>query len=115
MRDSFGLAAGRRLGDWVNRQAVGPAQEYALGFIAVPAVNLEDEGRRGARPATRPLPAGQRAADGQLVPAPAGDGRGGGVPHDLRGALAVYGGSLADANQILRVATPPLLLARLPV
>ncbi|TMC04483.1 MAG: CHAP domain-containing protein [Chloroflexi bacterium] len=42
-------------------------------------------------------------------------GAAGGVPHDLRGALAVYGGSPAYADQVLSLATPPVQLAGLPV
>jgi hypothetical protein len=34
-------------------------------------------------------------------------GAGGGVPHDLRGALAVYCGSLAYAEEVLGLAMPP--------
>jgi len=37
------------------------------------------------------------------------------VPHDLRGALAVHGGSLAYADQVLGLATPPAQVAGLPV
>ena len=29
----LGLAGGRRIGDWVNPQLVGPAQEHAMGFM----------------------------------------------------------------------------------
>jgi hypothetical protein len=42
-------------------------------------------------------------------------GAAGGVPHDLRGALAVYGGSLAYADQVLSLALPPAQVAGLPV
>src|SRR5437660_7434766 len=42
-------------------------------------------------------------------------GAAGGVPHDLRGALAVYGGSMAYADQILSLAEPPVQVAGLPV
>jgi hypothetical protein len=39
----------------------------------------------------------------------------GGQPHDLRGALAVYGGSLAYADEVLSLAIPPSQVAGLPV
>jgi CHAP domain/Transglycosylase SLT domain len=111
----LGLTGGRRIGDWVNPQPVGPAQEHAMGFMQflpsmwrVESVAAAGGPRDPYKPADALLTAGSylhRLETGAV----------GGVPHDLRGALAAYGGSLAYADQVLSLAAPPPQVAGLPV
>jgi hypothetical protein len=111
----LGLAGGRRVGDWVNGQPVGPAQEHAMGFMQfLPSTWRVEAAAAPGRPQDpyRPLDAMMTAGSyaHRLE-----TGAAGGVPHDLRGALAVYGGSLTYADQVLSLATPPAQMAGLPV
>ena len=107
----LGLPDGRRIGDWVDPQPVGV--EHAVGLDAGSAVHLA----RGAAAA----PAGPRdpyrPLDAMTV---AGSylhriARSSAASTDLRGALAVYGGSTAYADQVLALAEPAITTSRLPV
>jgi hypothetical protein len=98
------LPDGRRIGDWVNPQPVGA--EHAMGFMQFLPSTWRTEAAAapgGPRDPYRPL-------DAMVV---AGSylrrielGATGGGQHDLRGALAVYGGSTAYADQVLALAAP---------
>ena len=98
----LGLRDGRRLGDWVNPEPV--AGEHAMGFMQfLPSTWRQEVAVAPGRPRDP-----YRPRDSMLV---AGSyltrlqrGAAGGGPHDLRAALAVYGGSVAYADQVLAVA-----------
>jgi hypothetical protein len=101
----LGLPDGRRLGDWVNPQPVGA--EHAMGLMQF--LPSTWRGEAAAAPGHPQDP--YRPLDAVLT---AGSylhrletGAAGGQRRDLRGALAVYGGSLAYADQILALAQPP--------
>jgi hypothetical protein len=101
----LGLPDGRRIGDWVNPQPVGA--EHAMGLMQF--LPSTWRGEAAAAPGHPQDP--YRPLDAMLT---AGSylhrletGAAGGQRRDLRGALAVYGGSLAYADQILALAQPP--------
>jgi hypothetical protein len=107
------LAGGRRIGDWVNPQPVNG--EHAMGLMQfLPSTwRVEFAAAPGSphdpyRPADALLTAGSYLHRLET-------GAAGGVPHDLRGALAVYGGSVAYADQVLSLAEPPAPVTGLPV
>jgi CHAP domain len=110
----LGLADGRRIGDWVNPQPVGA--EHAMGLMQFLPSTWRGEAAVAPGQAQDPY----RPLDAMLT---AGSylhrletGAAGGQRHDLRGALAVYGGSLAYADQVLALARAPQLGAStLPV
>jgi hypothetical protein len=109
----LGLKDGRRIGDWVNPQPVNG--EHAMGLMQflpstwrVEAAAAPGSPRDPYRPADALLTAGSYLHRLET-------GAAGGVPHDLRGALAAYGGSLAYVDQVLGLATPPTQVAGLPV
>lgn len=98
----LGLHDGRRLGDWVNPEPVG--SEHAMGFMQfLPSTWRQEVAaapggpRDPYRPRDSMLVAGSYLARLQR-------GVTGGRPRDLRGALAVYGGSPAYADQVLALA-----------
>src|SRR3989440_4479072 len=100
----LGLPDGRRIGDWVNPEPVGV--EHAMGFMQFLPSTWRTEA--AVAPGTPRDP--YRPLDAMTV---AGSylhrievGAVGGGQHDLRGALAVYGGSTAYADQVLALATP---------
>ena len=100
----LGLAGGRRIGDWVAPQPVGA--EHAMGFMQfvpstwrVEAAVAPGGPRDPYRPLDAMVVAGSYLRRLEL-------GAVGGVRHDLRGALAVYGGSTAYADQVLALAEP---------
>src|SRR5262245_58819784 len=102
----LGLPDGRRMGDWVNPQPVADG-EHAMGLMQfLPSTwRVEAAAAPGGpqdpyRPADALLTAGSylhRLETGAI----------GGHRRDLRAALAVYGGSLAYADQVLALAQPP--------
>jgi hypothetical protein len=111
----LGLKDGRRIGDWVNPQPVGPAQEHAMGFMQfLPSTWRVELVAAPGRPQDPYRPLDAMVTAGSYLHR-LETGAAGGVPHDLRGALAVYGGSLAYADQVLSLATPPAQVAGLPV
>jgi hypothetical protein len=56
----LGLAGGRRIGDWVNPQPVGPTQEHAMGFMQfLPSTWRSEAAAAPARP---------RRPDGRSTP-----------------------------------------------
>jgi soluble lytic murein transglycosylase-like protein len=96
----LGLPDGRRVGDWVNPQPVADG-EHAMGFMQfLPSTWRQEvavapgEPRDPYRPRDSMVVAGSYLARLQR-------GAAGGGPHDLRGALAVYGGSTAYAGRVL--------------
>ena len=108
----LGLQDGRRIGDWVNPQPVGA--EHAMGFMQfLPSTwRAEAAVAPGApRDPYRPLDA-MTVAGSYLHRIEVGVAGGG--QHDLRGALAVYGGSTAYADQVLALAAPAIT-SNLPV
>jgi CHAP domain len=104
----LGLPDGRRIGEWVNPQPVGA--EHAMGLMQFLPSTWRTEARIApGGPETDPY----RPLDAMVT---AGSylhrleiGAEGGGPRDLRGALAVYGGSLAYADEILALARAPQL------
>jgi hypothetical protein len=101
----LGLADGRRVGDWMNPQPVGA--EHAMGLMQF--LPSTWRGEAAAAPGHPQDP--YRPLDAMLT---AGSylhrletGAAGGQRRDLRGALAVYGGSLAYADQVLALAQSP--------
>jgi hypothetical protein len=111
----LGLTGGRRIGDWVNPQPVGPAQEHAMGFMQfLPSTWRTEAAAAPGHPHDPYQPADALVTAGSYLHR-LETGAVGGVPHDLRGALAAYGGSLAYADQVLGLAAPPTQVAGLPV
>jgi hypothetical protein len=110
------LPGGRRIGDWVNPQPVGA--EHAMGFMQFPPSTWRTEAAAAPgvpRDPYRPLDA-MAVAGSNLRRIEVGAVGGG--QHDLRGALAVYGGSTAYADQVLALAEPattPNLPVVLPI
>ena len=87
----LGLKDGRRIGDWVNPQPVNG--EHAMDFMQfLPSSWRVEAAAAPGQPQDPYQPAG-----------------------DLRGALAVYGGSLAYADQVLSLGTAPQPVADVPV
>jgi hypothetical protein len=108
----LGLQDGRRIGDWINPMPVGA--EHAMGFVQFLPSTWRTEAALapGApRDPYRPLDA-MTVAGSYLQRIELGAVGGG--QHDLRGALAVYGGSTAYADQVLALAAPATT-ANLPV
>jgi hypothetical protein len=111
----LGLAGGRRIGDWVNPQPVGSAQEHAMGFMQfLPSTWRVEAAAAAGRPQDPYRPLDALVTAGSYLHR-LETGAAGGVPHDLRGALAAYGGSVAYADQVLSLATPPAQVAGLRV
>jgi hypothetical protein len=109
----LGLPDGRHIGDWINPQPVGA--EHAMGFMQfLPSTwRTEAAAAPGApRDPYRPLDA-MTVAGSYLRRIEVGAAGGG--QHDLRGALAVYGGSTAYADQVLALAAPAVTASSLPV
>jgi hypothetical protein len=109
----LGLPDGRRVGDWINPQPVGA--EHATGFVQFLPSTWRTEA--AAAPGSPRDP--YRPLDAMTV---AGSylwrielGAAGGAQLDLRGALAVYGGSTAYADQVLALAQPAVTASNLPV
>ncbi len=108
----LGLPDGRRIGDWVNPRPVGA--EHAMGFMQLLPSTWRVEAAvapGGPRDPYRSLDA-MMAAGSYLrrLLTGAEDGR----QRDLRGALTVYGGSTAFADQVLALAEPAIT-TNLPV
>jgi hypothetical protein len=106
----LGLPDGRRIGDWIDPQPVGA--EHAMGFLQfLPSTwRTEAAAAPGApRDPYRPLDA-MTVAGSYLRRIELGAEGGG--QHDLRGALAVYGGSTAYADQVLALAAPATTSSR---
>jgi CHAP domain/Transglycosylase SLT domain len=106
------LPDGRRIGDWVNPQPVGA--EHAMGFMQFLPSTWRAEAAAapgGPRDPYRPLDA-MTVAGSYLHRIELGAAGGG--QHDLRGALAMYGGSTAYADQVLALAAPAVT-STLPV
>ena len=109
------LKDGRRMGDWVNPQPVGPRQEHAMGFMQfLPSTWRVESAAAPGSPRDPYKPADALLTAGSYLHR-LETGAAGGVPRDLRGALAVYGGSLADADQVLSLAQLPAQVAGLLV
>src|SRR5439155_2230263 len=102
----LGLPDGRRIGDWLNPQPV--SAEHAIGFMQfLPSTwRAEAAAAPGApRDPYRPLDA-MTVAGSYLRRIEVGALGGG--QHDLRAALAMYGGSTAYADQVLALAAPAI-------
>jgi hypothetical protein len=107
------LAGGRRIGDWVNPQSVNG--EHAMGLMQfLPSTWRVESATAPGAPRDPYQPAAAMVVAGSYLQR-LEMGAAGGVPHDLRGALAVYGGSVAYADQVLSLAAPPAQVAGLPV
>jgi hypothetical protein len=103
----LGLTGGRRIGDWVNLQPVGPTQEHAMGFMQfLPSTWRVEAAAAPGSPLDPYQPADALLTAGSYLHR-LETGAAGGLPHGLRGALAVYGGSLAYADPVLSLALPP--------
>jgi hypothetical protein len=109
----LGLKDGRRIGDWVNPQPVNG--EHAMGLMQfLPSTWRTEAAAALGSPHDPYQPSGAIVTAGSYLHR-LETGAAGGVPHDLRGALAVYGGSLAYADEVLGLAEPPTQVAALPV
>ncbi len=110
----LGLADGRRIGDWVNPQPVGA--EHAMGLMQfLPSTWRGEAAPAPGRPQDPYRPLDAMTTAGSYLHR-LETGAAGGQQRDLRGALAVYGGSLAYADRILSLARAPQLGASsLPV
>src|SRR5215831_2328859 len=100
-------------GDWVNPQPTNG--EHAMGLMQfLPSTWRVESAAAPGSPHDPYRPADAMVAAASYLhrreTAAASE-----VPHDLRGALAVHGGSLAYADQVLGLATPPAQVAGLPV
>jgi CHAP domain/Transglycosylase SLT domain len=106
------LKDGRRIGDWVNPQPVNG--EHAMGLMQfLPSTWRVEAAAAPGGPRDPYQPVAAMVAAGSYLHR-LETGAAGGVPHDLRGALAAYSGSLAYADQVLSLATPPAQVAGLP-
>lgn len=106
------LKDSRRIGDWVNPQPVNG--EHAMGLTQfLPSTWRTEAAAAPGHPHDPYQPADAMVTAGSYLHRLEA-GAVGGVPRDLRGALAVYGGSLAYADQVLSLAIPPLQVAALP-
>jgi murein DD-endopeptidase MepM/ murein hydrolase activator NlpD len=101
----LGLAGGRRLGDWVNPQAVGA--EHAMGFMQfLPSTWRTEAAAAPGRPQDPYRPLDSMVTAGSYL-ARLETGADGGTKRSLHDALAVYGGDSAYADNILALAGPP--------
>jgi hypothetical protein len=110
----LGLPDGRRIGDWVNPQPVGA--EHAVGLMQfLPSTWRGEAAAAPGRPQDPYRPLDAMVTAGSYLHR-LETGAAGGQRRDLRGAPAVYGGSLAYADQIVALAQAPQLGAStLPV
>ena len=100
----LGLAGGRQIGDWVNPQAVG--SEHAVGFMQfLPSTWRTESAAAPGRPEDPYRPLDAMVTAGSYL-ARLQNGSEDGTKRSLRQALAVYGGDLAYADNILAL-TPP--------
>ncbi len=101
----LGLAGGRRIGDWVNPQAVGA--EHAMGFMQfLPSTWRVEAAAAPGRPQDPYRPLDAMVTAGSYL-ARLQSGAEDGTRRSLRDALAVYGGDLAYADNVLALARPP--------
>ncbi len=99
------LAGGRRLGDWVNPQPVGA--QHAMGFMQfLPSTWRFEAAAAPGRPQDPYRPLDATVTAGSYL-ARLQNGAEDGRKRSLRDALAVYGGDLAYADNILALARPP--------
>ncbi len=100
----LGLAGGRRIGDWVNPQPVG--DEHAVGFMQfLPSTWRVEAAAAPGRPQDPYRPLDAMVTAGSYL-ARLQNGAAGGTKRSLRDALAVYGGDLAYADNVLVLARP---------
>jgi membrane-bound lytic murein transglycosylase B len=99
----LGLDGGRRVGDWVNPEAVAGGQ-HAMGFMQfLPSTWRHEAPLAPGRPADPYRPYDALVAAGSYLARlerGAVDGR----PRDLRTAVAAYGGDGAYADRVLALA-----------
>jgi membrane-bound lytic murein transglycosylase B len=99
----LGLPEGRRVGDWVNPLPVAGGQ-HAMGFMQFLPSTWRQEARAApGRPQDPYRPRDSMVVAGSYLArlqAGAVDSR----HHSLRGALAVYGGSVSYADRVLAIA-----------
>lgn len=98
----LGLADGRNIGDWVNPHPVAGGQ-HAMGFMQfLPTTWREEVAAAPGRPSDPYKPFDSMVVAGSYL-ARLQTGTEDGRRHSLHGALSIYGGSSAYADQVLDI------------